>query len=411
MGLRGRGETAASSFPASGSDGGLLRLAYRSLARRKLRSGLTLFGVSLAVALLASLLAFGKGYKRELTRELDGMGIQMMLVPLGCPYDAAARVLKGNALDVSLPASAFEVTRKDRAVENAAPLLMAAVPRPTEGRTDLWVGITKDLRSLKPWWKLKAGSHWFSSENGPEVILGEEAAQTELRQVGDRLYSPETGKTLRVVGILERSGTADDSQFFVPLGMAQAMFHQPERLTAVAVRLKDPSLTGEAAARLQTIPGAQIVTMTEMMGTFLNLVGAVRTLIQSLAALAVVVSALAVLTTMLSSVLERTGEIGILRAVGASRGQVFGLLALESALLALLGSLGGVGLAAVTGKGVEAVVRQFVALAPSGSLLSLSADIVFQCCALGLGIGVVSGVYPAWQGSRLSPIEAVRREA
>ena len=119
----------------------MLSLAFHNLVRRRLRTGLTLLGVSAAVGVLACLLAFGQGYQRGLGRELDGMGIQMMLVPLGCPYDAAARVLKGRTLDASLPESAVNLARRDSAVACAAPMLMAALPRPSEGRTDLWVGI------------------------------------------------------------------------------------------------------------------------------------------------------------------------------------------------------------------------------------------------------------------------------
>ena len=388
----------------------LAGFAGRNLVGRPFRTGLTVSGVALAVALLASLLAFGRGYERELTRELDGMGIQMMLVPLGCPYDAAARVLKGNALDVSLPATALATAQRDAAVENAAPLLMATLPRPAEGRTDLWVGVTPEIQPLKPWWKMTPGSHWFPADQPNSVILGAEAAVTELRQVGDTLYSPETGRKLTVCGILERSGTADDSQFFVPLATAQAMFNQSGRLTAVAIRLKDPALTGEACARLQEIPGAQVVTMTEMMGTFLNLVGSVRTLMGSLAVLAILISGMAVLTTMLSSVLERTGEIGSLRAIGASRAQIFGLLALESAFMATLGSLIGLLLAWGGGSGIERVARSLVTLAPQGQLMALTGDIAAQGLGVGLVIGICAGAYPAWRASRLSPMEALRHE-
>src|SRR5579871_2627567 len=341
----------------------MIRFAFLNLSRRRLRSSLTLFGVAIAVSVLACLMAFGEGYQRGLQRELNGMGIQMMLVPLGCPFDAAARVLKGRALDVSLPDSALTSARNDPAVATAAPLLMATLPRPSEGRTDLWVGIDETIRPLKPWWKMRDGSRWFEGENS--VILGAEAAATEIRRVGDTLYSPETGRRFRVCGILERSGTSDDSQFFIPLATAQAMFHQPGRLTAVAIRLRDPALVREAQPRLQQTPGAQVATLTEMMGTFLNLVGAVRTLVLAIAIVAVTISALSVFNTMLASVLERTGELGVLRAIGASRTQVFGLLALEASLLTLLGSLGGLLLTLAAGRLVEQVVKQFVPLAPS----------------------------------------------
>src|SRR5258708_25080151 len=169
----------------------MLVLAYRNLVGRPLRNGLTIAGLAVAVAVLVCLSSFGNGYKRALGAELDRMGLQLMLVPLGCPYDAAARVLKGKTLENSLPESAVAEARRDPAVAVAAPLLMATLPRPEAGRADMWAGLDKSALDLKPWWRAKAGAVWFSGEDS--VILGVDAAEVELRSPGDPLYSPETG--------------------------------------------------------------------------------------------------------------------------------------------------------------------------------------------------------------------------
>ena len=383
-------------------------LALKNLMRRPLRTGLALSGLAVSVAVLACLLSFGEGYQRSLRSELDRMGMQLMVVPLGCPYDAAASVLKGRALDVTLPQAALEVARKDPAVAVAAPMYAAAVPRLSEGRTDLWMGLDAASRALKPWWKMTEGSTWFSSPDS--VILGAEAAATELRKPGDRFYSPETGRELTVCGVLERSGTSDDSLFFVPLATAQAMFHQPGRLTAIAIRLKDPALVGDAAERLQQIPGAQVVTLTEMMGTFLNLVGSARTLVLAIAVVAVAISALSIFNVMMAAVLERTREIGVMRAVGLSRFGAFRLMAIEAGTLSLLGGLLGLVLAVVCGGILERMVRPFLPLAPSADLPSLTGSVAWYCLALMAAMGMVAGCYPAWQASRLRPSEALRLE-
>lgn len=385
-------------------------LALKNLLRRPLRTALSLVGVAAAVAVMACLLAFGEGYQSGLRRELDRMGVQLMLVPLGCPYDGAARILKGRALEESLPESALARVRQDPDVAVAAPLFLAALPRPEEGRTDLWVGLDRSALALKPWWQPAAGSAWFAGSD--EVILGAEAAETELRAPGDPFYSPASARsaarTLRVRGVLSRSGTTDDSLFFVPLATAQSMFRQPGRLSAVAVRLKDPAKGAEVAARLQGVPGAQVATMTEMLGALLNLVGAVRTLVFAVGIVAVAISVLSVFNTMLASVLERTAELAVMRAVGASRGALFRLVATESLLLAIVGGALGLALAALGGRGVETAVKGFLPLAPPESLLALTARVSLLSLLVAAAAGLVAGSYPAWRASRLEPAEAVR---
>lgn len=358
-------------------------------------------GVMLGVAVWLGLVGIGDGYQRGLRTELDRIGMQMMLVPLGCPYDAAARVLKGRTLESSMPMSVLEAARKDPAVSVAAPMLIAAVPRPSERRTDLWVGLDESARSLKPWWRAAAGRNWFSRTNG--IVLGAEAAQTELRAPGDLLNSPELSTAFHVEGVLERSGTSDDSLFFLPLAAAQELFHEPGRLTAVAIRLKDPSMLRETVERLQQVPGAQVVTMTEMMGTFLRLLGTARTLLVAVMWVTCAVGILGVLNTLLAAVVERSAELSLFRAMGASRLQVAVLIALESAMLATLGALAGVVLAGVAGPWLEDWVRPFIPLAPQARLLEPSAIRVAECLAATLLGAVVASVLPAWHASRLAP--------
>jgi putative ABC transport system permease protein len=386
----------------------MIVLAWRNLRRRPLRNSLTIAGLAVAVAVLAVLSALGAGYQRALSEELDRMGMQLMLVPLGCPYDAAARVLKGNTLENSLPESALVQTRQDPDIAVAAPLLVATLPRVETGRADVWVGLDETARKLKPWWRAKLGSDWFADANS--AILGSEAADVEMRAPGDKLFSPETGEYLRVAGVLERSGTSDDSLFFVPLATAQRMFHQPGRLTAIAIRLRDPARLPAVTERLQQVPGAQVVTLTEMMGTFLNLLGSVRTLSQAVGFVALAVSVLSILNTLLAAVVERASELSLMRALGASRGQVFGLLAAEALLLTTLGASIGLALAAAAGPWFQDAVRWFVPFVPQHSIALLTFRTVLECAALGVAVGLAASLYPAWRASRVQPAQALKEE-
>src|SRR5262249_26042380 len=303
-----------------------------------------------------------------LQAELDRMGAHLLVVPVGCPYEAASLILKGGQVSNTLPASALPQIRAQKDVAVAAPLFMAAIPRPEEGRTDIWCGIDSGMRRLKQYWRLSPGSRLPAAPD--EVLMGAEAAATEQRAPGDLFYSEKTEREFKVAGVLQRTGTGDDGFFFIPLATAQRMFGKPGQLTAVAVRLKDPTRINQVARHLSRISGAEAVTVSELMGAMLNLVGAARFLLLCIVAVAVTISALGVLNTMSAAVLERTAEIGVLRAVGASRLDVFAAVWAEGALLAAAGGAGGIGFALVAGRAIELAVRQLVPLAPEGALLA-----------------------------------------
>ncbi len=383
-------------------------LPFQNLRRRALRSVLTALGLAAATAVLFSLLAFNQGYQRALQGELDRMGAHLLVVPVGCPYEAASLILKGGQVQNTLPAAALAQIRAQPEVQVAAPLFMATIPRPEEGRTDVWCGIDADMRRLKQYWRLSPGSRLPTAPD--EMLIGAEAAATEQRAPGDRFFSEKTAREFRVAGVLERTGTSDDGFFFVPLGTAQRMFGKPDQLTAVAVRLNDPARISAVARRLGRIRGAEVVTVSELMGTMLNLVGAARSLLLCIVAIAVTIAALGVLNTMSAAVLERTAEIGVLRALGASRLEVFGAVWMEGLLLALLGGVMGVGGALIAGRGIEAAVRRLMPLAPGGSMLAPDPALALGCLLFVAAVGALAGIYPALRAANLSPIAALRAE-
>jgi len=115
-----------------------LKFAFRGLFAHRTRTILTLASMTVAVAVLFTLVSFNRGYERALKSQLQSMGIHMLVVPVGCPYEAASLILKGGKIPSYLPASALDDVLKVKEIEIAAPSFMSGIVRPEEGRTDIY---------------------------------------------------------------------------------------------------------------------------------------------------------------------------------------------------------------------------------------------------------------------------------
>jgi len=383
-----------------------MKFALKNLFAHKTRTILTLGSMVVAVAVLFTLVSFNRGYEKALKTQLQGMGIHMMVVPVGCPYEAASLILKGGKIPNHLPMSVLDDVRKIPEIDIAAPSFMSGIVRPEEGRTDIYVGIDSATLRLKNWWKLE-GSF---PQNPDEVVIGDNVSLIELSGIGDQIYLPEKDATFNIVGKLGPTGTEDDGFFYIPIETAQRLFDQPDKLTAISIRLKNPDDAPVVTARLATVKGAEVITMGELLGTMMTLMGAAKSLLLSIVMIIIVISALGVLNTVLMSVFERTREIGVMRATGAAQSHIFGLVWLETLLLSLLGGAGGLVLAIAGSRVLENVVKRFLPLAPKGSVVALEPGSFLLVLGFVVGIAVVAGFYPALRAARAKPIEALRSE-
>lgn len=393
----------------------LAGLALRNLRRRPARTVLTALSVAAAVGVLFSLLMFNAGYQDALHAQLQQMGVHLLVAPIGCPYEAATLVLEGGRIENYLDESVAARIAALDGVQIAAPQLMQAIVRPEEGRTDIYLGIDEETFRLKNWWELKlpGGQPDGSLLNQPHaVVLGYDAALVEMREeVGDLLWVPEVDMELQVTGILEATGSQDDGLFYIPLRTAQEKFEQQGHITAVQIRLEDPRRAGEIGDLLEDMfPNAEVIRMEELLGSMKVLMGSAQALIMAIVMVVVTISGVGVLNTVLMSVFERTREIGIMRATGAARTDVFSLVWLETLLLALAGGIGGLGLALVGAPLVETVVRRFVPMVPAESVLRFDPQAAVLCILVVLGIAVVAGGYPALRAAAGRTMDALRTE-
>lgn len=383
----------------------LLTLGLKDLRRRPTRSLLTIGGIALATATLASLLSFSRGYDIALRREMKESGIHMFVSTEGCPMEAASLVLHGGEVPKFLPEARVAPIQATPGVNAVTRMLLFAVPG--EGRRiDLFYGADDTLPKLKPHWKLTG--QWFTGADS--IVLGAQAAKLEKRGVGERVTFPELGKTFTVSGVLDRTGGEDDGWFFIPLETAQGMFQKEGKLTGVGVQLVDVQNTDVVKGRLESLPDVYVVTAKQMTDQILKLVGSSKTLMFAVLGIALAIAVLGVLNTVLMSVMEKLREFGYLRCVGASRADIFKLVLLETVTLCAFGGLIGVAIGVIGSTVADGIIRGLLPYAPSGRLVAYSPDVLGSAVLAAMGIGALAGLYPSWQASRVSPMEAVRSE-
>ena len=308
----------------------LTSFAWKNLTRRPVRTMLTAGGVGLAVAVAVSLGGFNLGYRQAIAGSIEQLGFQVMVMAKGCPYEAATMMLKGGSGLLYLPEEAHEQIRTDPDIEDITPIFIGIAEKqnysldgtPQASAYTIMSGVELDsFVTMKPWLKFKHGpgydgGRWFAPTATNEVVMGYEVAEYEQRKVGDTFYATvvPNGKVepelhaFTVVGVLDRTGAQDDGTVFLPLPAAQAIFGRPGELTIIGIKLKEFNgiRMREFEGRWLKIPEVQVVSLEQVKGALVSLVGTVQTMVAAVALIAVLVAMIGVVNAILMSVHERT---------------------------------------------------------------------------------------------------------
>jgi putative ABC transport system permease protein len=361
------------------------QLLWNNLRARPIRTTLSVLGVALQVTFVLLIVGMTLGWVNDWQKRVEGVGADIIVQP----PNASSFFQLGNAV---LPESLAETLQKAPGVDEVSPVLVIA----NQKTLDVVYGIDfKSFNALSKGFVFLAGGPF---QNPDDVIVDDlQAAKHHLR-VGDKMDL--FNREMTVCGIVAHGKGA---RSFIPLATAQEIAGAEHRVTLFYVRSTGKTeSTRQEIARL--LPGGYIVRSMQDYLTLMNSsnLPAMRPFLRVMILLGVSISFLVVLLTMHTMVLERTREIGILKALGASRAEIARLFVAESTIMAAFGVI--LGLAATF------LARAFLRGWSPGLAVLLTPDWLAASVGLAFLGALLGALYPAWRASGFDPVEALAFE-
>ena len=399
--------------------------ASESLLANKMRSGLTVLGIIIGVAAVIAVLAIGNGTQESILGEIQGVGTNLLFVTPGGSEDVS-NPKPLTLLDAEALADPFSAP----SIDGVAPVLNGRVEMTFAGenKSTSVVGVTPDYATVR---NVGLSEGEFITETdlsgrSAVVILGTEVAQDLFgRQsglVGEKVRIE--GQPFRVIGVLEEKGGSamgsEDDQILVPMTTAQTrLLHRstPNEVDVIYVQAVDSEAVPQASLEISQILSARhrnmigeedfsILTQQDFLDLASTITGVLTIFLGGIAAISLLVGGIGIMNIMMVSVVERTREIGLRKALGARRIDILSQFLIESSLLSLLGGFIGIAL----GWGLSVIVEQIAAGSGTPIVPVMSLNAVLLAVIFSAAIGIFFGLYPANRASKLEPVEALRYE-
>ena len=395
------------------------RVAIEAILSNKVRSGLTMLGVIIGVMAVILLVSIGEGARIYITKELTGLGTNLLIITPGKTstsggfHPPSAGTVRKLTYDDSLT-----LRRRAWLLSDAVPIVFGTgrIKYQNKGRDTTIIGTTPEFERVR---NLFVDTGAFVSQEDVDskfkvVVLG--------RTVKDELFGRENplGKLVmlsdaryRVVGVMRKKGTSlgwdIDDVVFIPVTSGQELFDtdglfeilastpRSEDVDRAITQIKDILIKRHAHREDFTIQtqGAILSTMNTILGVLTAVLGGI-------AGISLLVGGIGIMNIMLVSVRERTREIGIRKALGATNRDIMAQFMIEAIALSGVGGVIGI----IVGVGLALLIPIFVDALPT----SVSAWSIIMAFTFSAAVGVFFGVYPARKAALQDPIQALRYE-
>ena len=396
-------------------------MAWASLIANKMRSILTMLGIIIGVAAVIALVSIGNGVKQDIQNSISSLGSNLLMVMPGAPRTPGVRPSQGSMK--SLKVSDYQAISKLDGVKAASPYTANSYVTIYQSKnwTTTVSGVSSNFQDVNNW--TMAEGRFISSKN----VENRERVAVVGQTVVKNLFAGEdpVGKEIRVknipfrvIGVLNSKGNCtiwndQDDTIFIPYTTAMERVEGVDYLRMVYVVANDDNGIDRLQSDIENLLRVRhsikdtnlddfnIQNMKSIMETMEQTTGTLTLFLGAVAAISLVVGGIGIMNIMLVSVTERTREIGIRKALGATYFVIVTQFLIEAVVISLMGGLIGIAL------GIGA--SKLIGLA-SGMSTVISVPTIVLSFAFSMAIGLVFGIYPARKAAKLNPIDALHYE-
>ncbi len=398
-------------------------LAFSNLGHRKTRSILTLLGIFIGIAAVVSLVSLGQGLTQAINSEFASVGADKLIIQAKSSTFAPP----GLATSGKIEKKDLELIEKVNGVDEAAGRLIKTAQIEFND-----VVITRFVASLPNDdsrniilevnnYEVDRG-RMLNKNDRNKIVVGGDYGQKNVFEknvkIGDKIKVNNT--QFEVVGILKKTGTPEnDISLIMNEDTMRDVFNIPEEYSAIIARAEksqEPEKAGENIEREmlkdrnqeEGKEDFQVQTANQLFEAVTNVLNIVQAVFIGIAAISLLVGGIGIMNTMYTSVLERTKEIGIMKAVGARNSDVMLIFLIESSVLGLIGGAMGIAIGVGLSKIVEIVAMQ--ALGTALLQAYFPPYLIIGSLLFATILGGLSGALPAYRASRLKPVDALKYE-
>lgn len=396
-------------------------MAWASLIANKLRSLLTMLGIIIGVAAVIALVSIGNGVKQDIEDSISSLGSNLLVVLPGAPRTPGARSSQGSMK--SLKISDYEAIAKLEGVKAASPMTNGSyvVIYQNKNWTTSVAGVNANFQDVNNW--TMTSGRFFSDKN----VQNRERVAVVGQTVVKNLFGDEdpVGKEIRVknipfrvIGVLKSKGNGtmgndQDDTVLIPYTTSMERVEGIDYLRRVYVVAKDDEGIDRLQADIENLLRVRhnikdtnlddfnIQNMKSIMETVAQTTGTFTLFLGAVAAISLVVGGIGIMNIMLVSVTERTREIGVRKALGATYSVIVTQFLIEAVVISLMGGFIGIAF----GIGASKVIGMV-----SGMSTIVSVPTIIMSFAFSMAIGLIFGIYPARKAAKLNPIDALHYE-